>query len=66
RDRDLELFEGVKIKDKKGWALVLPDSERPVFNVYAEGPSEEYAAELSAALSEKVKELMANKECPTS
>lgn len=58
RDKDLELFEGVKIKDSNGWALVLPDSERPVFNVYAEGSSEEYAVELSAALSEKVKELM--------
>ena len=44
---------------------MLPDSERPVFNIYAEGPSEEYAAELSAALSEKVKELMKKKESLT-
>lgn len=66
RDKKLELFEGVKIKDKKGWALVLPDSERPVFNVYAEGPTEEYAAELSAAISDKVKELMEDDKSPTS
>ena len=65
RDKNLELFEGVKIKIGEGWALVLPDSERPVFNIYAEGPSEEYAAELSAALSEKVKELMKKKESLT-
>ena len=66
RDKNLELFEGVKIKDGEGWALVFPDSERPVFNVYAEGPSEEYAAELSAALSEKVRELMESKRSLTS
>jgi mannose-1-phosphate guanylyltransferase/phosphomannomutase len=58
KGKNIELFEGVKIRDDKGWALVLPDSERPVFNIYAEGPSEEYAAELSAALSDKVKELL--------
>ncbi len=58
RDKDLELFEGVKIKDKRGWALVLPDSERPVFNIYAEGSSEEYATEISADISEKVMELI--------
>lgn len=60
RDNDIELFEGVKIKNDKGWALVLPDSERPVFNVYAEGFSEEYATELSTSLSQRVKELLEN------
>ncbi len=65
RDKNLELFEGVKIKIGEGWALVLPDSERPVFNIYAEGPSEEYAAELSAELSDKVKELMEKRESLT-
>ncbi len=60
KDRDIEMFEGVKIKNNKGWALILPDSERPVFNVYAEGSSEEYANELSVFFSKKVKELMEN------
>lgn len=58
KDKELELFEGVKIRDNKGWALILPDSERPIFNIYAEGTSEEYAAELSTAVSEKVMELI--------
>lgn len=58
RDKDIEMFEGVKLKGDKGWALLLPDSERPVFNVYAEGASEEYAQELSGSLSQKIRDLL--------
>ncbi|WP_243096940.1 mannose-1-phosphate guanyltransferase [Thermohalobacter berrensis] len=60
KDKDIELFEGVKINDNRGWALILPDSEKPVFNIYAEGFSEEYAQELSTFYSEKVKKLLKN------
>ncbi len=62
QNMDMELFEGVKINNNKGWALILPDSERPVFNVYAESFSEEYAQELSASFSQKIEELMKNGE----
>ncbi|WP_231701847.1 phosphohexomutase domain-containing protein [Crassaminicella thermophila] len=60
RDRKMELFEGVKILDDKGWALILPDSERPVFNVYTEGFSQEYAQELSTQFSQKVEAILKN------
>jgi len=60
RDKNIEMFEGVKINSDKGWALVLPDSERPVFNVYAEGLSEEFAEELSIFFSKKVKDILKN------
>lgn len=60
KDKNIELFEGVKINDDKGWALMLPDSERPVFNIYTEGRSEEFAQELSVFFSEKVKNLLKN------
>ncbi len=61
KDENIELFEGVKINKDKGWALILPDSERAVFNVYAEGFSQEYADELSTFFSKKVKTLLENK-----
>lgn len=57
---EIELIEGVRIKDSRGWALVLPDNERPVFNIYAEGYSYEMAQELSADLSEKINLLLKN------
>ncbi len=60
KDKSIELFEGVKINDDKGWALILPDSERPVFNVYTEGTSQEYAQELSVLFSDKVTRLLKN------
>jgi len=58
--KDIELIEGVKIKDSRGWAIVLPDNEKPVFNIYAEGYSQEMAQELSADLSEKIAVLLKN------
>ncbi|MTI69527.1 MAG: nucleotidyl transferase [Firmicutes bacterium] len=61
KDEDIELFEGVKINSDKGWALILPDSEKPLFNVYTEGFSEEYAKELSTVFSDKVKSLLNKK-----
>ncbi|MFZ5969550.1 MAG: sugar phosphate nucleotidyltransferase [Bacillota bacterium] len=60
RNDNIEMFEGIKIHQDKGWALIVPDSERPVFNVYTEGFTEEYAQELSVIYSKKVKELLEN------
>lgn len=54
----LELQEGVKIRNDKGWTLVLPDSEKPQFNIYAEGHSEEFAQELAAEFTRKVSSLL--------
>ena len=47
KDSDIELFEGIKINNEKGWALILPDPDEPLVKVYSEGFSEEYAEELS-------------------
>ncbi len=58
KDQDIELFEGVRINNEKGWTLILPDSEKPVFNIFTEGFSEEYAEELSTFFSDKVKSLL--------
>lgn len=55
---EMELNEGVKIMGEKGWALVLPDSEKPQFNIFTEGHSEEFAQELAAEYSEKVRSLL--------
>lgn len=44
---DIELYEGIKINQDKGWALILPDSDEPFVKIYSEGVTEEYAEELS-------------------
>ncbi len=53
-----ELKEGVRFIDDKGWALIIPDEERPVFNLYTEGYNEEYAEELWTKYDEKIKKMM--------
>ncbi|MFI5047098.1 MAG: sugar phosphate nucleotidyltransferase [Acidimicrobiia bacterium] len=37
--RNVELLDGVKVVDERGWALVLPDPEEAMTHVWAEGAS---------------------------
>ncbi len=53
---DVELLDGVKVKHAEGWALVLPDSEKPVYRVYSEGFSEETAEELTDMYVKKIQQ----------
>lgn len=58
KNNNIELFEGVKINDEKGWVLILPDSEKPIFNVFTEGYSEEYSKELCNLYCNRITELI--------
>ncbi len=42
-----EMIDGLKIYHPEGWALILPDPERPSYHVYGEGYSEEISASLT-------------------
>ena len=53
-----QMIDGIKFKHSNGWALVIPDSERPVFHIYAEGQDIESAESLTGFYLEKVKELI--------
>ncbi|NLN41228.1 MAG: NTP transferase domain-containing protein [Clostridiales bacterium] len=44
---NMELYEGIKINQEKGWTLILPDSDEPLIRIYSEAVSEEYAEELN-------------------
>ncbi|EYE89372.1 nucleotidyltransferase [Fervidicella metallireducens AeB] len=59
-NRDIELFEGIKINTQKGWTLILPDNERPIFNIFSEGFNEEYAEELCLSISDKICKIVNN------
>ncbi|WP_026487364.1 sugar phosphate nucleotidyltransferase [Caldanaerobius polysaccharolyticus] len=56
-----EEIEGVKIRHDKGWAMVLPDPDRPACKVYAQGYTEEYARELTDMYVQKIKSLDSDK-----
>ncbi len=56
-DKSIETLEGVKIFDKNGWVIVLPDSEKASCNIISESTSVEFARELSDIYAKKVKSI---------
>jgi mannose-1-phosphate guanylyltransferase/phosphomannomutase len=58
RDRDLDLLDGIKVFDERGWAQVLPDPDEPIVHIYAEGQTEEDSKALEAEYRELVEEIM--------
>jgi mannose-1-phosphate guanylyltransferase/phosphomannomutase len=58
KDRELDLTDGVKISDSRGWALVLADSDEPIVHIYAEGASAEVSNELESEMHILVDEIL--------
>jgi mannose-1-phosphate guanylyltransferase/phosphomannomutase len=58
RDRELDLTDGVKFHDGRGWAQVLPDPDEPLVHLYAEGSTDELSAELEGELRRLVEEIV--------
>jgi mannose-1-phosphate guanylyltransferase/phosphomannomutase len=57
KGEDLVLVDGVKIIRPEGWVLVLPDPERPVTHVWAEGDTEREARRLVAVQAGRIAEI---------
>jgi mannose-1-phosphate guanylyltransferase/phosphomannomutase len=58
RDRNLDLTDGIKVFEQRGWAQVLPDPDEPVVHIYAEGRTEDDSHALEAELHTLVEEIM--------
>ncbi|MEI7904558.1 MAG: mannose-1-phosphate guanyltransferase [Candidatus Firestonebacteria bacterium] len=56
KDKNAELIDGIKIKDKEGWVIVIPDGERPLFHVNAEARTAEGAKKIIEKYSALIKE----------
>jgi mannose-1-phosphate guanylyltransferase / phosphomannomutase len=55
--RDLDLTDGIKVFDDRGWAQVLPDPDEPLIHLYAEGETAEESEALIAEMREIVEEI---------
>ncbi|HSX23192.1 MAG TPA: hypothetical protein VLE97_10515, partial [Gaiellaceae bacterium] len=55
--RELDLTDGIKVFDERGWAQVLPDPDEPLLHLYAEGETTEVSEELAAELRRIVEEI---------
>jgi mannose-1-phosphate guanylyltransferase/phosphomannomutase len=58
KDREVDLRDGIKVFDRRGWAQVLPDPDEPLVHIYAEGDSEEVSAELEQELRTLVESVL--------
>jgi mannose-1-phosphate guanylyltransferase/phosphomannomutase len=58
RDRELDLMDGIKVFDERGWAQILPDPDEPLMHIYAEGRTEEDSKVLEAEFRSMVEEIM--------
>jgi mannose-1-phosphate guanylyltransferase / phosphomannomutase len=56
-DREVDLTDGIKVFEERGWAQALPDPDEPVIHVYAEGETAEISDELAGELSRLVEEI---------
>jgi mannose-1-phosphate guanylyltransferase / phosphomannomutase len=56
--RDLDLTDGIKLLDERGWSQVLPDPDEPLLHLYAEGETTEASEELEREVRELVEEIL--------
>jgi mannose-1-phosphate guanylyltransferase/phosphomannomutase len=56
--RDVDLTDGIKVFDERGWLQVLPDPDEPLLHLYAEGETEEASEELEAEIRGAVEEIL--------
>ncbi len=49
-----EMIDGLKIYHPQGWALIMPDPEKPSYHVYSEGFSEEISESLTDFYVDKI------------
>ncbi|NLA11344.1 MAG: NTP transferase domain-containing protein [Firmicutes bacterium] len=57
-NKKTEMIDGLKVYHPQGWALVLPDPERPSYHVYSEAFSEEFSDSLTDLYVQKIDALL--------
>jgi mannose-1-phosphate guanylyltransferase/phosphomannomutase len=62
RGRKLDVLDGLKVHERRGWAHVLPDPDEPLVHVYAEGKTKEDANRLEQEFLALVEEVVAGAE----
>jgi len=61
-DGNVDVTDGIKIFDDRGWVQVLPDADEPVIHLYAEGETTESSEDLESELRTLVTDLIEREE----
>ena len=56
--KKLDLVDGVKVSDERGWALVLPDPDEALTHVWAEGASDTESRRLVEEYAQRIREML--------
>jgi mannose-1-phosphate guanylyltransferase/phosphomannomutase len=59
---NVDLVDGLKVFDERGWAQVLPDPDEPIIHIYAEGSTPELSSELEEEFERLVGEVLEGEE----
>jgi len=59
KGKKVDVTDGIKVYDERGWAQVLPDPEEPLVHVYAEGNTAAESASLEEEFLGLVEEIVA-------
>ena len=60
KGKEVDVSDGLKVFEERGWAQVLPDPHEPLVHVYAEGNTPEEGASLEEEFVGLVKEIVAD------
>jgi mannose-1-phosphate guanylyltransferase/phosphomannomutase len=58
----VDLLDGIKVFEERGWVQVLPDPDEPVVHLYAEGQTAEQTAELELELESYLESVIEGEE----
>jgi mannose-1-phosphate guanylyltransferase/phosphomannomutase len=61
-EADVDLRDGIKVFDERGWVQVLPDPDEPLVHLYAEGATTEGSEELEAEIQRIVADVIDHEE----
>jgi mannose-1-phosphate guanylyltransferase/phosphomannomutase len=61
-DDDVDVTDGIKIFDERGWVQVLPDGDEPLIHLYAEGDTPAHSEELETELRTLVTDVIEREE----
>jgi mannose-1-phosphate guanylyltransferase / phosphomannomutase len=53
----VELTDGIRVSREGGWVLVIPDASDPLFNVWAEGRSDDEASRYADEIATRIEQL---------
>ncbi len=62
KGREVDLLDGIKVFDERGWAHVLPDPDEPLLHLRAEGGTSDESAALEADLRSLIDEVLSSVE----